>query len=289
MSLRRSSPDYLKFKAYGAYAKFSSEDIGYGLQNFEASTWIAGGQVTWTPVYIGAFPLDLNVGFEWMRVDVDHRNTVRDGQTDFALPYAGISTERRTSKFSLFANAQVEFDWFGLAGTQEADLPTLGRSGADRHFTLATWDLNGSVFLEPLLFGKAWDEQQVWWKSTRAHELAFSFHGQVPLDKARLAPELQMTVGGFDTVRGYPEALAAGDSVMVATAEYRFHVPREFFKLGGGGGHDARETQIRGRLFFRPNRAPFSIRDSTGVGFGFVRPGLGRHPARLFRFRRNVR
>ena len=237
-------PDYLKFKGFGAFAKFSSADIGYSLQDFESSTWIAGGQITWTPVYIKGFPLDLNLGFQWLRVDVDHRNVARDGQTDFALPYVGISTDRRTDTFTLNANAQVMFDWFRMAGTQEADLPTLGRVDADRHFTLATWNFTASAFLEPLIFGKAWEEQKVWWKSTRAHEFAVSFHGQVALDKSRLPPELEMTVGGFDTVRGYPEALAVGDSVMVASAEYRFHVPREFFSFGGGGHGDARATQI---------------------------------------------
>jgi hemolysin activation/secretion protein len=252
-------PDYLKFKGYGAFAKFSSADIGYSLQDFESSTWIAGGQFTWTPVYIKGFPLDLSMGFQWMHVEVDHHTSDRDGRTDFALPYVGISTDRQTAKFTLNVNAQVEFNWFRLAGTPAADLSTLGRADADRHFTLATWHFTGSVFLEPLIFGKEWEEQKVWWKSTRAHELAVSFHGQAALNKSRLPPELEMTVGGFDTVRGYPEALTTGDSVMVASAEYRFHVPREFFKFGGGGRGDARETQIPDAPILPPK--PGSILD----------------------------
>ena len=37
-----------------------------------------------------------------------------------------------------------------------------------------------------------------------------------------------VAVGGFYTVRGYPESIMAGDSVFVINTEYRLHIPRLF-------------------------------------------------------------
>ncbi len=59
----------------------------------------------------------------------------------------------------------------------------------------------------------------------------------------RVIPQSEYVIGGFHTVRGYPENIAAGDSAIVGTAEYRFHVPRVF-----------RPQPIPGRLFNSPFR-----------------------------------
>jgi hemolysin activation/secretion protein len=53
----------------------------------------------------------------------------------------------------------------------------------------------------------------------------------VPGNK-RLIPELESTAGGLYSVRGYPDSVVAGDSVVYGTAEYRLHIPR---LLGVGG------------------------------------------------------
>ena len=37
---------------------------------------------------------------------------------------------------------------------------------------------------------------------------------------------MQMVAGGLYTIRGYDEAVAVGDNVVVLTAEYRYHLPR---------------------------------------------------------------
>jgi hemolysin activation/secretion protein len=42
----------------------------------------------------------------------------------------------------------------------------------------------------------------------------------------RLIPQHEAVLGGLHTVRGYPEAVVAGDKMYVATFEYRFHLPR---------------------------------------------------------------
>ena len=57
-----------------------------------------------------------------------------------------------------------------------------------------------------------------------AHEVALRAAGQYAFG-SRLVPNYQDVMGGLYTVRGYPEAIVAGDSSVVASAEYRLHVP----------------------------------------------------------------
>ena len=49
--------------------------------------------------------------------------------------------------------------------------------------------------------------------------------GQYPFNN-RLIPQEEMIVGGLYTVRGYPQAVLAGDQVARGTIEYRIHLPR---------------------------------------------------------------
>jgi hemolysin activation/secretion protein len=141
-----------------------------------------------------------------------------------------VGTERVRETYSLLANAQVETNLAGIAGTDREDFLALGRFDADEDFTIARWNLQGTMYLEPLLFGKEWEEGKVWWKANRAHELAGSFRGQSVLGGARLVPQLQAVAGGFDTVRGYDESYTSADSVLIGSMEYRLHIARQFVK-----------------------------------------------------------
>ena len=58
------------------------------------------------------------------------------------------------------------------------------------------------------------------------HELAVSFRSLYTLDEARTIPQANATLGGLYSLRGYPQSIAVGDDLYVATVEYRFHVPR---------------------------------------------------------------
>jgi len=53
-----------------------------------------------------------------------------------------------------------------------------------------------------------------------------SAQGQYTTGDKRLIPELEATAGGLTSVRGYPESVVAGDSVIFGTVEYRLHIPR---------------------------------------------------------------
>ena len=46
---------------------------------------------------------------------------------------------------------------------------------------------------------------------------------------SRLVPNEEMAVGGLYTVRGYPESITAGDTVINGTIEYRYHLAKTTF------------------------------------------------------------
>jgi hemolysin activation/secretion protein len=50
-------------------------------------------------------------------------------------------------------------------------------------------------------------------------------HGQYAFDY-RLIPQASQIIGGLYSVRGYNQSQAVGDTVIIGTLEYRFHIPR---------------------------------------------------------------
>ena len=79
--------------------------------------------------------------------------------------------------------------------------------------------------MEPLWYGRAWRNARTPRSSTLAHEIALRSAGQYAFD-TRQIPQTQFVLGGFYTVRGYPQATIASDSAVLLSAEYRYHLAR---------------------------------------------------------------
>ncbi len=222
-------PDVLKMKAYGLYGEYSAEDVGLAGLNFKGDSIIAGLALTWTPIYWHGFPIDIIAGAEFMRASVDNAALATKTTANFILPYVGLGTERTTDKFSLAMNFQGKASFFG---PDETKLSGLGRYKADGVFWIVTGDVSASIFLEPLILGKKWGDLgpagTKWTRGILANELALIAHAQFTPGNNRLVPQLEMINGGYNTVRGYPESFAAGDSGFAASLEYRLHLPRLF-------------------------------------------------------------
>lgn len=230
-------PDYLKVRTYFNWGRYSAADIGVQFSQFDGQTFTTGSSITWTPFYVRNFPIDITGGVEWQNIATSNEtffggglpSVGEAGGTNFLLPFLGVATERNTDKYTFAANLEFQTNLSGLINTdQGVNLAALGRPDVSRNFTIGKFNFLYSLYLEPLIFGKAWDDQKVWWKSTRAHELYVSFRGQNTFDEGRLVPQLQFVEGGFNTVRGYPESFVVGDSGFASTVEYRFHLPRAF-------------------------------------------------------------
>ena len=84
------------------------------------------------------------------------------------------------------------------------------------------------------------------------HEVFLSFRGQAALGN-RLIPQEQMIAGGLHTVRGYPQAAIASDTLYLTRVEYRVHVPRLFpvqptpAQIPGFGDFRVARQHARGR------------------------------------------
>jgi hemolysin activation/secretion protein len=155
------------------------------------------------------------------------------GNGNFFLPHAGLEISRPTLIANTDITADISTNWASLAGTDEQSIQQLGRSNVDKNWVMITASASQSFYIEPLLTSRNWTMADLtatgrplpW--ATLAHELSFSIHGQSSLG-ARLPPQEEITAGGFYTVRGYAEADSVGDSAVIASAEYRWHIPRSF-------------------------------------------------------------
>jgi hemolysin activation/secretion protein len=214
----------LRYRIYGTYSNYTAADVGFADEKFKGENYGAGGEVIFNAWQHKITFLDLFGGFRWEHVDVKNEIVDLQGRTSVFIPYFGARLERNTAKASTFAEAKLEF------GTVDSSdqIDKLGRLGADDSWTVLKWNVSQSFYLEPLLRGRAWEDPATPdRKATLAHEVMLAFHGQSAFGN-RLIPQQQDVVGGMNSVRGYPESIAAGDTSYVISGEYRFHLPRTF-------------------------------------------------------------
>jgi len=214
----------LRWKVFWNYSQFFASDLGQAAQAFTGHEWALGGDVIWNFFQKRDLFLDLIGGARWRHIYVNNQTVDVFGEEDFFLPHVGIRAERNTERSSTYALVDFEWNCSGLAGTSTDQTDKLGRLDTDSHWSVLHWDLEHSFFLDPYLYGKEWEDIKSP-KATLAHELGLSFRGQRSLGH-RLIPQAEDILGGLYTVRGYPESIVAGDTVLLASAEYRYHVPR---------------------------------------------------------------
>ncbi len=113
-----------------------------------------------------------------------------------------------------------------VAGNDSSAMQNFGRLAAESNWYKLSWNFSHSFYLEPLLDPEGWRDITTPKSSTLAHELAFSTSGQWTQD--RLIPQEKQSVGGLYSVRGYRQGFVSGDTVITASGEYRYHIPRGF-------------------------------------------------------------
>ncbi len=257
-------PDVLKLKVYGGYGRFFAEDVGFDQAQFIGRSGTAGALAIYTPYYFKGFPLDLILGAEYKNVDISDVGTFpQEGKTNFLLPIAGVSTDKTTETYSLFGSVQIEPNLPGIIGTSNDEIQKMGRFNVSKDFTIAKYSFGGSAFLEPFIFGKKWDAYEAepdpakrktyWHTVSLTHELAFLLHGQYTFADKRLIPQFEDVIGGFASVRGYPEAFTSGDDSVVFNAEYRFHALKLLKPADTDASNDpAKPPPPPPRFAFRP-------------------------------------
>jgi hemolysin activation/secretion protein len=208
----------IRMRVLGSWLEYTASDVGQNAAEFTGESWSAGGELVANIFQHRELFLYAVAGAKVQESQTQNAEAGADGFGLFVVPYAGVRLERVTDLATSVGGVTL----MGyLSGTDEAKLAGLGRADPARNPMVLQWDFSQSVYLEPLLDAQEFAAG----RSTLAHEVYGAVRGQYAFG-SRLVPEAQDAAGGMFSVRGYPESVAAGDTVVVGTVEYRFHVPR---------------------------------------------------------------
>ncbi|MFN3169028.1 MAG: hypothetical protein ACE37H_18430 [Phycisphaeraceae bacterium] len=228
------------------WSEFTADQVGSPLA-FTGEDVSFGGALAFNFYQDDALFLDAVGGLEYYFTSARNPGAGTDGEESLLLGTVGLELERVTDLSQTRGELKVRGNLNQASGDEYA---ALGRTAPDTSFLVLQYGLTTSFYLEPLLNRAAWEDITDPETSTLAHEVALAMRGQWAVDDDRLAPTFQAVAGGLNTVRGYEQAEVAGDSSVILTAEYRFHVPRVF----------GIEAPRRTAIFDRPFRvAPESV------------------------------
>lgn len=222
-----ASNDRVRWRVSGAYSEYNANEVGFFSDVFRGTQWSVGGEIAANFYQQRELFVDLIAGIRFENIEVDNRAFGIHGEEQFLVPYAGLRLDRTTEWFSTQASAIFEWQIGDLTDVKDSELVFLGRTQPDRDWLVLRYDVSHSVFLEPVLNRAAWEDPATPESSTLAHELRFGLKGQYAFEN-RLIPQNQYVMGGLYTVRGYPESVIAGDTAIIGSVEYRYHVPRAF-------------------------------------------------------------
>jgi hemolysin activation/secretion protein len=263
----------VRYRISGSWSDYVASELGPFRDDFSGTTWGLGGELAWNFYQDGPLFLDVFSGVRWQNLEVDNELVAAESQINLYEMDLGLRAERigETSGIS----GTTSLSWTLEQDGDLRELTILGRTLPDEHWTILQWGVNGYWYLEPLLNRQAWEDPATP-GSTLAHELTASFRGQYAFEN-RLIPQKQQVAGGFYTVRGYPEAAAVGDTVLIGSAEYRFHIPRVFKPEP-----DPETTALFGKPFRFSPEQPYGRADWDLIFRAFVDAGRTMNSDPLF-------
>lgn len=245
-----------RLKGFGTFNEYVASDIGLPGQDLEGTTGTYGGEFIVTAYQDRSLFVEPFFGLVGKQYEVINDLAATESDVSLFIGSAGVRVEDRRPTRSLFAEAAV--DWT-FDGGDTNDLPGLGRLRVDDDWVRLRWNTSASFFVEPVLFGESWRDPSSA-RATLGHEVVLAFRGQTALDY-RLIPQEQGVIGGAYSVRGYPESVVSGDTIFIASAEYRAHLPALLGMAESGSSGDS----------FRWRRdRPYGIADWDLVLAGFV-------------------
>ena len=197
-----------------------------GLDNdpVRSTQFDGGGRFTYEVFQHRDFFVDVwsGLGVSNLRIENPIGGDTRLGQAILVVPKLGLHAERSSQLSTLNFDTTVQGQ---VNSIDVGDRDSLGRAETDDRYATLDFNLGYSAFLEPLLRPGAWRDPSNELAATLAHEISVGLRGQYGFDY-RLIPQASQTLGGLFSVRGYDQSVAVGDTVVVSSFEYRFHLPR---------------------------------------------------------------
>ena len=254
------SLERLRWRVYGNWSEYSASEVGRPDELFTGESWGVGAEVAWNFFQDRNLFIDAVGGVRYSDIQVDNNVVLVFGDEEFFIPYIGLRLQQFSEEAYTDIGAFLEWNVSSVTAVDSSRLSTLGRLFPEDDWTVLRWDVNHAFFLEPLLNRAAWEDITTPESSTLAHEVALRFRGQYSFDD-RLIPQEQMVAGGAYSVRGYPESVVVGDTVLIGSVEYRLHFPRAF------GYRDPNESEtFMGRPFRVVPQQPYGHADWDLIG-----------------------
>ena len=210
--------DRLRGRVYGIWDQYTASDLGVSGSSFSGDDYSGGGELIFNFYQQHNMFWDIIGGARYQSSTVKSTFEQTNATAEYTLPYLGVRVQDYRDIYYYVAAMNVEG---GITSTDKTVLAQLGRTDPDSNWIVIQPSAQGSFFLEPLI--DPWDFAAG--RSTMANEVYLSIRGQWALN-SRLIPQYEQAAGGFYSVRGYPEAELAGDTVFFGTVEYRFHLAR---------------------------------------------------------------
>ncbi len=222
-----SSDGRMRWRVFGSWSEFDASELGAADESFTGDDWSLGAEVILNFYQDQESFIDFIAGFYYQNITIANETggLQTEGEDDFFILRTGIQLISDTDQSSTRGLVLLEYNAAGIAGTNKDDLTLLQRIEPDTRFVVLKYQLTHSFYLEPLLDPKGWADVSTPDTSTLAHEIFLSIRGQFGFGN-RMIPRFQEISGGFLTVRGYPESVVAGDTVVIGTLEYRYHLPK---------------------------------------------------------------
>jgi len=218
-------PARLLFRIYGSYGDFVASDTTSVVElRYVGKNWLGGMELTNRLTLWRDWQLLSALGFNFNHYGIQqviNNNPLVTGSSNFLVPFIGTTLSRNYPWGSVSGGLRFDHTVGSFANLDtRTGIPALGRRGAEPDWTSARWNLNGTVYLEPLFSRTA--------KAlTLAHEFSLRLKGRVLLRGKRMIPHEQEPLGGALSIRGYPESILSADEFVAATVEYAYHVPRD--------------------------------------------------------------
>jgi hemolysin activation/secretion protein len=210
--------DRLRARVYGLWDEYTAADLGVASDTFNGNDYSGGAEIAYNVFQFHNMFLDLVGGARYQESQVKSTLEGTNVNAGYVLPYAGARVQDYEPTFNYVGAVNLEG---GITSTSQSELAEIGRANPDADFALLQPTVQGSFYLDPLVDHADYAAG----RGMLANEVYLSFRGQYSFNY-RLIPQYQMAAGGYYTVRGYPEAVTAGDTVLLGTAEYRLHIAR---------------------------------------------------------------
>jgi hemolysin activation/secretion protein len=223
--------DKLRWRNYANWSEYTASEVGFSDVDFSGENWMIGSELRYNLWQHRDWFVDGVGGVRWQDITVDNEASSITGNGDFFEPYIGADLQRYTDESSTVLGLFYYFNASGI-GPERDDL---GRPDVDNYFNVLRFQAEQTQYIEPLLNKWGWFQGKDGKGFTSlANEVAISCRGQWAFSDDRLIPNEEEVAGGMFTVRGYPQSIAAGDNVIIASAEYRFHIPN-YLSVGTPG------------------------------------------------------